>query len=126
MSEVKTILIVDDDKGFQFYLASLFEDNYPNTHIVQAFDGEEAIQSLEQMDKYPGLVFVDLNMPIMSGYEFLCMQKLQFQAQGSKVIVLTSSRSEEDYKKVKNLGFVYDYLEKEVFKNALRKHMDKW
>ena len=125
MNSVKTVLIIDDDQGFQFYLSSILQEQYPDIEVLQAYNGEEAIILLKSLDAYPDLVFVDLNMPIMDGYDFLCIHKIQFQAHGSKVIVLTSSQSQKDYQKVLELEYVHDYLEKSTFEAAMIKQLGK-
>ena len=40
----KEVLIIDDDEGFQFYLAQLFKKKYPSVDLMQAYDGKEATE----------------------------------------------------------------------------------
>jgi len=63
---VKSILVVDDEKGVRFSLQTLFEPDY---RVFLAADGETALKIAEEQD--PDIAIVDLMMPRMSGLELL-------------------------------------------------------
>jgi len=69
----------------------------------------------------PELIFLDLNMPIWDGWEFLkesstlgCMEKLE-------LYILTSSSSPEDYRKAKQYGLHERYLSKPIALDSLHR-----
>lgn len=62
-------LVVDDSKSTRAILKRLLVD-YGIREVVEAGNGQEALEILEDLEK-PGLVLLDLNMPVMSGMEFV-------------------------------------------------------
>jgi len=92
---------------------ALKEINVTNRLIV-ASDGEEALSYLmDEMNKRPGIILLDLNMPRMSGIEFLVAAKKNGVLKSIPVVVLTTSREEQD--KVDSFGLgVAGYMVKPV------------
>ena len=80
---------------------------------VEATNGREALEILETSDRHPDVIFLDLNMPLMNGFEFLeevtSNRKLQ-----SKVVVVSSSYREDDIKRSTSYPIVYDYIAKPI------------
>lgn len=66
------ILIVDDSELNRELLASMLEDEY---EIYQVENGKKAIDILEENREQFKLVLLDLNMPVMDGYEVLSIMK---------------------------------------------------
>lgn len=120
----KDILIIDDDEGFQFYLSNLFRKEYPSVTVFQAYDGKEACELLEKNTELPDLIFLDINMPVMNGLDFLQARQAQFSAHDTKVIMITSSENEKDKAATQQFKFVEDYLVKPVLENALKKYIE--
>src|SRR3989344_1946096 len=70
----KTILIADDDMGMRELLAYLIKKILPDISIIQARNGKEAADKLEefsQADSLPDTVWTDFDMPVMNGLELL-------------------------------------------------------
>ncbi len=83
--------------------------------VVQ--NGKEGLSFLEehqQANSFPELIFVDINMPVMDGYEFLDIYQTRRynQIKHSLVIILTTSSNPRDTDKVKqlNLPYVHYYV----------------
>jgi len=68
MDDRKTILIVDDSVVYQKSLTKILEKTYI---VLQAYDGQEATEILLEQGRDISLIFLDLMMPVMDGYEFL-------------------------------------------------------
>ena len=120
----KEVLIIDDDEGFQFYLAQLFKKKYPSVDLMQAYDGKEATELLATCSQLPGLIFLDINMPVMNGIEFLEHRQAQFKANEVKIVVITSSHSDRDKELMRKFSYVDDFIVKPVFERAIKKHIE--
>ncbi len=93
------ILIVEDNETDALCLEKAFEENGIEKPIVTAWNGEEALTYLkaESSDmRIPNLILLDLNMPIMNGFEFLKAVKSDDRLKVIPVVVLTSSISRID------------------------------
>lgn len=72
--------------------------------IKMAFDGQEAIDSLKEMDSKPMLILLDVMMPKMSGFDVLRAIKLDEKLKDVPVILLTNLAGQEDAAKGIELG----------------------
>ena len=86
----KKILIVDDDAEICTMLTFLLEDE--GYHIRTAPNGEHALDQLRQ-GLHPCIVLLDLNMPIMTGWEFREVQRNDPALAGIPVAVISADRS---------------------------------
>src|SRR5688572_6294993 len=93
--KTKSILVVEDDPYILEDLVQIFEmENY---RVMRARNGLEALQILKSSAEQPGLICLDLMMPIMSGQEFL--NEVTFQAEYEKfrkipIVVISAARVE--------------------------------
>ena len=62
----------------------------------EAKNGEEALKILEDKSKYPDIILLDLNMPKMSGIEFLTIIKNTDEFKHIPIIILTTSDNQQD------------------------------
>jgi len=117
---MKTILYVEDNPlDIELTLEALKENKIANT-IVVTHDGIEALEYLryegpfkDRKTKNPSMILLDLKMPRMDGLEFLAIVKKDAKFKSIPVIMLTSSREEEDLIKGYDLG-VNAYVVKPV------------
>lgn len=102
----KTILVVDDDRLNLMMAQKLLAEDY---HVAAVNSGELALHFLEK--KQPDLILLDIQMPLMDGFEV--MRRLQEHEQWRKisVIFLTADRSEETEETCFKMGAV-DYIGK--------------
>ena len=84
-SEIKTILVVDDDPGILVYLSTLFQDNGYAT--LTAKDGAEALEKIR--DENPDLVTLDITMPEKSGVKFYREMKEDPERKSTPIIIVT-------------------------------------
>ena len=121
MENGNEIWFVDDDKVFQFiiqkYLSGTkYEDRY---RIFD--DGDktllEIISRAKRGKKLPAIIFLDLNMKYMEGWETLDF--LRETAMSTKVAIVTSSLSERDRDRAEKDPMVVDYLTKPIDRNQL-------
>ncbi len=99
-----SILIADDDPDDRMLLEDAFRENGFTNELHFVEDGEQLLAFLRREGKwaehagepYPGLVLLDLNMPKMDGREALKHMKADERFQTIPVVVLTTSKAEED------------------------------
>jgi len=95
------ILIVDDSELNRELLAGMREDEY---EIYQVENGKKAIDILEENREQFKLVLLDINMPVMDGYEVLSIMKRRKWLDKLPVIVISAEISGESVKKAYELG----------------------
>ena len=107
----KSILVVDDDLLVVKYLRANLQTEGYEVHI--ALDGSEALEILER--ELPDLVILDINMPVMDGYEVCRRIRQWFQV---PILILSVLAGEEDKVKCLDSG-ADDYLVKPFGVNEL-------
>ena len=80
---------------------SLLELNHT---ITIANNGEEALEILEDKSKYPDLILLDLNMPKVSGIEFLTILKANDDIKHIPTVILTTSDNQKDLEECYRIG----------------------
>ncbi|ALC16762.1 chemotaxis protein CheY [Desulfuromonas soudanensis] len=116
-----TILMADDDADDRLMAREALEEAGLNNVLKFVEDGEELLDYLRQSgayaDKYsaprPGLILLDLNMPRMDGREALREIKADPELRRIPVVVLTTSKAEEDILRTYDLG-VNSFITKPV------------
>jgi CheY-like chemotaxis protein len=110
ISVMKRILLVDDDIIFHMLnTKALNRIGFSNSNIQTAMNGKQALEIFnvpENPGQFPDIILLDLNMPIMNGFEFMeAFQKLDLEKKQSvKIVVVTSSGNPNDIKRALNLG----------------------
>ena len=102
------ILFVEDNPGDVRLTQEALREAKMRVNVRVAWDGEEAIEYLRQEGPYadaprPDLILLDLNLPRKSGREVLAEIKADRDLRSIPVVVLTSSKAEEDIAKTYNL-----------------------
>ena len=123
MTEKKKIVLIDDDQL----------NNLINTRIITKFSdfsvssfvsGREGLKHLQACDEnnFPEIVFLDINMPVMDGWEFLVeFEKLpESLLQNCSVIMLTSSIDINDIEKSKLYRTVREFMSKPLTLESLK------
>jgi len=125
-----SILCIDDDPITLMLCKMVIKKALFSNEIATSKNGEEALQyfnTLDQLDsngefkKQPQLIFLDLNMPVMGGWEFLDSFSTSDYADynTTKVIILSSTIDPEDLEKSKKYPMVIDFLSKPISKEML-------
>ncbi|TDN81587.1 response regulator receiver domain-containing protein [Salegentibacter sp. 24] len=110
---MSNIILVDDQPIANFITRKLLEIEGYNKDVVDFTNPEKALIYLE--DKQNTLIFLDLNMPEMNGFEFL--DTLKAKGYQHRIIILTSSTSTIDRQRAQKYASVIDYIEKPLNKN---------
>ncbi|SMB99859.1 response regulator receiver protein [Hymenobacter roseosalivarius DSM 11622] len=130
MEKLPCILLVDDDPVNNFLNQRLLEDLAIADQLLVALNGQEAFALLEQHcpdTACPALILLDVNMPVMNGFEFLfSYQQLPLaQKEAIVIIMLTTSVHAQDVERGRQLhvaDFLRKPLTKEKVRGMLRKH----
>ncbi len=106
MTKIKKVLVVDDDKIYHFILKNLFSKNeiaVTGCFSDNGFDGIEKLKHKIEKDILPDVILLDINMPIMDGWQFLDEYKklkTQYHLQ-VPVYLISSSNNPDDYHRAK-------------------------
>lgn len=98
------IFYADDDEDDRELFADALEEVDPDVKLVLARSGFEMIELLENQNEIPDYIFLDINMPIMSGKECLMKLKRVDRLKSVPVIMYTTTSNKEEFKNLVLLG----------------------
>lgn len=137
MKDDLPILLVEDDMIDVQTVKRAFKANEMQNKIYNAENGEDALEFLRKEGKYaesddtprPGLILLDINMPVMNGLEFLKIVKSDADLKKIPVIMLTTSKDQLD-RETSFLHSVAGYIVKPIdfddFVNAIKVVQSYW
>lgn len=97
MANYKPVLLVEDDRVDAMTVKRAIRQIKMQHPMVHAENGEEALEYLQNSaNEKPWIILLDLNMPKMNGIEFLEIAKKDPELQSIPVIVLTTSKEQQD------------------------------
>jgi CheY-like chemotaxis protein len=111
------VLLIDDDEPTNFLHQRMLEKHQIASRIEVAWNGEEAIELLRNKPEGanpPDLILLDINMPVMDGWEFLEAYEGLDESQKATIVVvmLTTSINPDDQTRAERLGYVSGYQRK--------------
>lgn len=115
------MLVVDDSLSVRKYASLILEGN--SVDVLLATNGQEALQLLEE--ERVDMVFTDLEMPIMHGYELLAEMKRRSTLKNIPVVVITSRSGAQHQDKAINLGaagYLVKPFDEDALLAAIREH----
>ncbi len=127
MSKFKNVLLVEDDHITIMVCERIITMTSFASKIKSVVNGEEAIDYFKsiigQDEEIPEIIFLDINMPIMNGWEFLNeFEKLKPSLPFSpRIFILSSTVDPEDYKKAEMFASVEEFISKPLTKQHLEK-----
>jgi CheY-like chemotaxis protein len=125
MKTLKNIALVDDDLVYTFLSKKAIESSNLAERIDVFGNGKDAIdfikENISNPDLMPDIIFLDISMPVMDGWQFLEEFTLLEPEIGKiiRIYVCSSSISPNDVAKVKSISAVSDYIIKPIAKEKL-------
>lgn len=137
MKKLNSILLIDDDTATNFISKMLIKKSGITNHIETVSNGKQALEYLTNSGKYekvgvdypkPMLILLDINMPVMDGWEFVqAYSKLDFYQKGEIVIImLTSSLNPDDKERAKNIDAISGFQNKILTMGAIVDIMNEY
>jgi CheY-like chemotaxis protein len=99
-----TILLIDDDEDDRDIFKEAISVVQPQVHCMAARDGEEGLALLEELTILPDYIFLDVNMPVMDGKEFLKRVKVNPILKDIPVVVYSTSKHQSELGEYFSLG----------------------
>jgi CheY-like chemotaxis protein len=135
--KLNCVLLVDDDKGTNFINEMIIKKSGIAERIQTVLNGKEALDFITNKGKYesagdvypqPMLTLLDINMPVMDGWEFLEAYHALEEFQKGKIIIvmLTTSLNPDDKTRAEGISEVSDFkskpLSREAFADIIKTH----
>ncbi len=122
------VMLMDDDEVNNFICSSIIQKCIPESRVISFLNGKQGLDYLESLlgkNDYnlPDLIFLDISMPVMNGWEFLDRYKKIANRFSKKIVLmmLTASVLDKDVKKAKTYDIVDDYISKPLKQEELFK-----
>lgn len=106
---IKSVLIIDDSEAEQFLYHHIFKNNDSKIKVTPAYNGQEAIDILNGQKH--DVILLDINMPIMNGFEFLELHSKAQNNQPNVFVMLTESQVAD-----KERALTYDCVKSTITK----------
>lgn len=134
--KLNCILLVDDDFATNFINKKIIQRTNITEHIQVSLNGKEAIDYLCKKGKFqsetdefpqPELILLDINMPVMDGWEFIETYKnLDIEnKENIAIVMLSSSFNPADKTKAESIAEITTFRQKPMSKEALYKIIEK-
>lgn len=126
--KINTILLIDDDPDDNLYHQIIINKMNIVNHVEIAKNGIEGIAYLTNENQTPpDIIFLDLNMPKMNGWEFLEEYKKINLSENSNalIVILTTSENPDHLKKAQEMQDVDGYETKPLSKDILNQILEK-
>lgn len=130
MNNPFNICIIDDDDIYQFTVIKTLESLKLANKIIAFSDGEEAlnffIENLNKSAELPDVVLLDINMPIMDGFQFMEEYVKIKPKVGKKITIymVSSSVDPVDIERAKSISEISDYIIKPIKSGELKSIME--
>jgi PAS domain S-box-containing protein len=122
-NEEPKILIVEDNKINMLLTKTLVKQIIPKSIIYESGDGEKALERVVEIN--PDIIFMDIQMPVINGYEATkAIRKIQ-QLEDTIIIALTAGTIMGEKEKCIEVG-MNDYVSKPIVKKTLENILEKW
>jgi PAS domain S-box-containing protein len=117
------IMLVEDNKVNMLLLKTIIKNLFSNVTIFEIPNGKEAVDQFETIN--PDIIFMDIQMPIMNGYEATKEIRNLKSGQNVPIIAITAGTEKEEKDKCISVG-MNDYIAKPIIKGIIEESILKW
>jgi CheY-like chemotaxis protein len=127
MPKFSSVLLVEDDPITIMVCERIIKMSDFSESVKSCENGKTAIEHIntliETNEKFPQIIFLDINMPVMNGWDFLEeFEKIEDKIKPTpRIFILSSTVDPEDYKRAKSFSAVDDFISKPLSKEFLEK-----
>ena len=127
MIQFDAIFLVDDDPINNLINKRLLGKVGISDKIIEFLEGEEALTQIEILpSEHQVLIFLDINMPVLNGWEFLEKYLETFPNRQDKIVILSSSIDFQDRQKAREYQLVSGFLEKPLTLDKIYSQLEKY
>ena len=130
MSKPFILCFIDNDEVYQYTVTRSLKAHQLTKKILVFSDGEQAlwflIDNIANNENLPDIIFLDINMPVMDGWQFL-EEYIKLKPRIGKVItiyMITTSIAVEDYEHSKRISDISDYIVKPINPEMLKEFIE--
>lgn len=107
MNPIEYIMLIDDDEDDRDIFLSVIQESHPSIRCEIAINGQDALNKLAPLEVLPQLIFLDLNMPLMNGSQFLLEMRRREHLRNVPVVILSTSSDKNTQSEMKALGAMH-------------------
>lgn len=129
MGKLTNILIIDDNDATNHFHKRLINKLYPEVEVHLSENGKLGFDFFVESEEKPPLIFLDLNMPVMDGFEFLGVLDAYLtdaDKENTSVVILSSSDEDYDKKRTEALYPNLSFNPKPLSKDKLQEIFDQF
>ena len=127
MKKLKRFLLIDDSKATNFFNKTIIEKVGCVEEVVVAENGKDALDILKN-EIVPEIIFLDINMPVMDGWDFLTeYQRLNDDYKGSIIVLMLGTKLKDAEQKLsESITEIKEYSEKMLKKDIVCNLVNKY
>ena len=127
MVHFDAVFLVDDDPINNLINRRLLGKTGISNRVEEFLGGQDALDKISELGPEDSLlIFLDINMPVLNGWEFLNKYLKTFPARSDKIIILSSSIDFQDRQKADEYPVVSGFLEKPLTIDKIKEEMEKY
>ncbi len=122
----KVICIIDDDPIYQFLINKIIGTTDAGHELIFFKNGKEALDyfTLDLKNNLPEIILLDLEMPVMDGWDFL-KEIDQLKTDNTSIYIVSSSISHEDKEKARTFSKIKGHYSKPINSNRIKEITQK-
>ncbi|NNF20455.1 MAG: response regulator [Saprospiraceae bacterium] len=123
---LKKIMLIDDDESTNLYHEILLEESNKVEQIVICNGVDEAMEHLSNSDIPPEFIFLDINMPVKTGWDFIEeYENLEDSKKAKYLMILSTTRNPIEIERAINNKHVFQFYTKPLTLNMIEQMIDE-